>query len=303
MTRFSIHAIALGTLAVAGCSFGPRFEAALPRVRDVPVVANLGPSEALARGRTFLGSRQYGLAIELFKNSARDPDLRTESLNGLAIAYDAIGRQDIAERYFEEALASKPTDARTRRNLERFYAATGQKEKRQAIVAGAAVLERPEPEALPSSDLIATGRNRERIAAASTAISIEPKSPLAPILSPMIVKAGLSARAKSVRAAPAQSDDAGTGIECLIDRSADVGHPSEMRMVRLSVGEVFIAATPTGTTCSIDTGNSGDLSETGPSNGEYLGMVAAYLDRLNRQGAAEEFALLWRAAFWPHRGV
>ena len=99
MTRFALRAILLGTLAVAGCSLGPRFEASLPQVRNVPVVANL------ARGRSFLGARQYGLAIELFKSASRDPALRTESLNGLAVAYDAIGRRDIAERYFEEALA------------------------------------------------------------------------------------------------------------------------------------------------------------------------------------------------------
>ena len=125
----------LGTMVVAGCSFGPRFDAAMPQVRSVPVLADLTPAQSLVQGRTYLAARQYGLAIELFKTAARDPVQRADSLNGLAVAYDGIGRADLAERYFQEALAARPGDPRLRANLARFYAVSGQSDKRRDLLA------------------------------------------------------------------------------------------------------------------------------------------------------------------------
>lgn len=299
MARFPLHAVIVSTLAVAGCSFGPRFEAALPQVRDVPVVANLAPREALVRGRSFLAARQYGLAIELFKSARHEPSLRTESLNGLAIAYDAIGRRDIAERYFEEALASQPADERTRRNVARFYAATGQKDKQRAILAGtpglpvAAAAKRSMTEEPDKAMQMGSS-----VTAARTAMSLERQSPLASLLPPMLVQAGLSAPPPPASSARTVNEGAEGAVECWTDRSTDAGDaPAGMTMFRLNMGEVFITTTPSGTTCR----ENRTPADSRTSNSEYLGRVAAYLDRLNRQAAAEEIATLWRAAFWPHR--
>ena len=304
MTRLPLHALIVCTFAAAGCSFGPRFEAALPQVRDVPVVANLPPSEALARGRSFLGARQYGLAIELFKNASRDPALRTDSLNGLAVAYDAIGRRDIAERYFEEALASQPADARTRRNLARFYAATGQTEKQRAILSETPEFAVAATDDRASNELTPARQEGNSVAAARLTVSIERQSPLSPLLPPMLVRASLPMPSTSVRMAPAPDGRPEDRVECRFDHAADDGDtPAGMRMLRLNIGEVFITAELAGTTCRAETGGNGTSAESETSNGEYLGRIAAYLDRINRQAAAEEIAAVWLAAFWPHRGA
>ena len=304
LTRCPLRAILLGTLAVAGCSLGPRFEASLPQVRDVPVVANLAPSQALARGRSFLGARQYGLAIELFKSARRDPALRTESLNGLAVAYDALGRRDIAERYFEESLASQPADERTRRNLARFYAATGQLDKKRAILSDTPVIAMAEPQAPRSDALEQAAQNDSSVTTVQKAMAIERQSPLAPLLSPMVVRAGLPTQSAPSDHARARSSETKDVLECLLDRAASaVDAPAGMRMFRLNIGEVFITAEPSGTTCRAESTENETLAAPYTSNGEYLGRVAAYLDRLNREAAAEEIALLWVATFWPQRGA
>ncbi|ABF54469.1 tetratricopeptide repeat protein [Sphingopyxis alaskensis] len=301
MTRLALHAVLVATLAMSGCSSGPRFQAALPQVRDVPVVANLAPHEALARGRSFLGARQYGLAIELFRNAGRDPALRTDSLNGLAVAYDAIGRRDIAERYFEEALASQPDDARTRRNLARFYAATGQMDKQRAILSATVAIAAPAGSASKGNEGMA---EIVHDTATPRAMAIGQQTPLSAFLPPMIVRAALPPQGASASPATTTNGRTGDVVECLLDRPVGAAAVSaEMRMFRLNIGEVFIAAEPPGTLCrNAPTGADGQ-PESGTSNGEYLGRVAAYLDRLNRQAAAEEFAALWRATFWSYRGA
>lgn len=303
MARLALHAVIVVTLAVSGCASGPRFQAALPQVRDVPVVANLAPHEALARGRSFLGARQYGLAIELFRSAGRDPALRTESLNGLAVAYDAIGRRDIAERYFEEALASKPDDARARRNLARFYAVTGQQAKQRAILAAPVAVAAAASAAAPSGGSEPpAGTGDDRVAPGTSAIGRQ--TPLSAFLPPMIVRAALPSQAAAAPLATATNGTAGNVVECQFDRPVGAADASgEMRMFRLNMGEVFIAAEPSGALCrSAPTPDDGPV-ESGTSHGDYLGRVAAYLDRLNRQAAAEEFAALWRATFWSYRGA
>lgn len=304
MTRLPLHALIVCTFAVAGCSVGPRFEAALPQVRDVPVVANLPPSEALVRGRSFLGARQYGLAIELFKNARRDPALRTDSLNGLAVAYDAIGRRDIAERYFEEALASQPADERTRRNLARFYAATGQTEKQRAILSEAPEFAMAATDDSASIEPKPAAHDGNSVSPTRTTLSIEQQSPLSPLLPPMRVRASLPMPGASTRMAPAPDGKPEDVVECRVDHAEDDGNtPAGMRMLRLNIGEVFITAEPSGTTCRAGTVGNQTSVEPETSNGEYLGRIAAYLDRINRQAAAEEIAAVWLAAFWPHRGA
>ena len=69
------------------------------------------------KGKQHLASREYGLAMDAF---LRDLSLRgknIDSLNGLAIAYDRLGRYDISQRYYKQALALQPTSPVTLSNL------------------------------------------------------------------------------------------------------------------------------------------------------------------------------------------
>ena len=281
------------SLLLAGCSSGPRFEAALPQVRDVPVLANLSPAESLTQGRGFLAARQYGLAIELFKTASRDPALKADSLNGLAIAYDGIGRSDLAERYFQQALAAKPNDTRIRGNLARFYVASGQQEKRRSLLAA------------PNAETRATVAGEQSIQASdapvepvvediASAVVLGEHSPLDALFEPLLVNAGLPAEQRTV---PAGLDD--VSVVCTTSRGDGAG--GTMQMFRVGLGEVFIAAQPADATCAVVGAGDhepGAAGEDRPlSNKEYLGLVAAQLDQLNNPRTAIDISLLWRLAF------
>lgn len=290
--------IALGLLA--GCTLGPRLQTGIPEVRDVPVLAGLAPQESLARARTFLASKQYGLAIELFKGASRDPALEVESLNGLAIAYDAIGRRDLAERYFQRALAANPADGRTQRNLAALYAVTGQQQKRSALLAVAAEPERHA--ALAELELAAPADDvRGR-----TPISLGKRSPLGATFRPLLANAVMPV--SSTTASPVGAvvvPDDGAVITCTAADGAPLSAVGEqqLQIFRVSIGEVFIAAKPVDATCFAGDRLTSSDAEPEPaelSNSEFLGALAAYLDRMNRADAATmDIAALWRSVFWP----
>jgi tetratricopeptide (TPR) repeat protein len=298
MHRRTMTWVALGAIALAGCSFGPQLRTALPTVRSVPVLAGLSPSESLARARSYLGSKQYGLAIELFRAAGKDPALELDSLNGLAIAYDAIGRADLAQSYFEKALALRRDDPRTRRNLAAFYEASGQPAKRAALLAdvpspreAATLAVAPEEDADAPLHLIsfAAADAREPVGA-----ELRGASPLGGAFRPLLVKAGFSAPVTTDKAPG--SDD--MSVVCLADpASAGSGTTGEgVAIFRLSIGEVFVASRPAGTSCSLAVAMPAGLKPETMSNREYLGLVAAYLDQLNRAYHMAELTLPTKAA-------
>lgn len=300
MVRLERGIALAGVLAVAACAGGPRFEPRLAQVRDVPVLAGLGPADSLARARTYLGARQYGLAIELFKAAKQDPALAADSLNGLAIAYDGIGRRDLAERYFQEALAARPGDDRTRRNLASFYDASGQAEKRRALLASAVVPEVSVPSlAVAAEAPLAQGAPPSAAPAIEIAsLNLDARSPLAPMMQPLLVKASLTVPV-AVQPGMGLAD-----VTIVCDEAESLSAEpaaAPMKIFRVSVGEVFITAEPSGSSCRVD--EPVHLAPAAPaaplmSNKEYLGLVAAHLDQINRSLPRRELALLWRAAFW-----
>ena len=269
--------------ALASCSVGPQFRAGLPTVRSVPVLAGLAPAESLARARTYLASRQYGLAIELFRAAGKDQALELDSLNGLAIAYDAIGRADLAQRYFEKALALRGDDPRTRRNLAAFYDASGQPQKRAALLADA-VPQAPTEPALAVAERAPESPLRDISFAASDArdrmsIDLRGSSPLGGAFRPLIVKAAYAAPTVVGTGAPATE----TSIVCLADSEARAGQGSgeSVALFRINIGEVFVASQPERTSCNLALAIPSGLKPETMSNKQYLGFVAAYLDRLN----------------------
>jgi len=277
----------VAAMVLASCSFGPHLRSALPVVKDVPVLAGLSPAQSLERARTFLASKQYGLAIELFKAAGRDPALEVDSLNGLAIAYDGIGRRDVAERYFQKALALRTDDQRTRRNLATFYAASQQSQKRRSLLADGSGAPAGEPVGtLPPSaiepELSVEPRLAEHVSAAAGGELRRP-SPLGASFRPLLIEARLSG--PPAAAVPSSADE--MSIACLTDADpADSGDEGEMRMFRISVGEVFIATQATGTVCSVVPESASTLARpAGMSNKAYLGLVAAYLEQINLMGS------------------
>lgn len=296
--------LVVAMLGLAGCSFGPHLQTALPQVRDVPVLAGLSPGESFVRARTFLAARQYGLAIELFKTASRDPALEADSLNGLAVAYDGIGRQDLAERYFQRALAARPGDQRTKRNLAAFYATSGQDEKRRQLMAGRLAVPQATPTevaATPDAGASELGVVPASLAAAPTpAPALQLGSPLGAALRPLLANALFPSTKSNDTAVP----DGDVSVVCKQENSASAAGGS-MAMFRISIGEVFITAQPAGSRCVVE-GEvlSAPMTTAGApiSNKEYLGFVAAYLDRINKLQSMNDIAIAWKAAFWAQDG-
>ncbi len=113
-------------LALAGCA-AP--QAAMPELRlSGQSGQQLAPGSMLQRGRAQLGAGLDSMAIESFRAELRtDPD-SADAFNGLAVAYGRIGRDDLAQRYFEMALAKAPDDQRYQNNLARLLEQAGKAE-------------------------------------------------------------------------------------------------------------------------------------------------------------------------------
>lgn len=122
-TLRTIVLIAATAPMLAGCQsvFGRMF-ARHARPADASL-ADAGFNRDLAAGKQALAAGQFATAIASLRLARFDPASEAEAVNGLGVAYTAIGRHDLAERYFRQAVALAPQDARFAANLVRFLRA------------------------------------------------------------------------------------------------------------------------------------------------------------------------------------
>lgn len=95
------------------------------QVRSVTSQENHGGEGAYESAKRQLALGNLGLAIDGFRKAARENPTSPDALNGLAVAYDRIGRFDLSRQAFEEALALAPSDPAILRNLERSLVVQG----------------------------------------------------------------------------------------------------------------------------------------------------------------------------------
>jgi len=69
------------------------------------------------QGKRYLQLGSFGLAISAFQKDLAENANSISALNGLAVAYDRIGRRDVAQRYLDLALTLDPKSAVTLNNL------------------------------------------------------------------------------------------------------------------------------------------------------------------------------------------
>ncbi len=75
----------------------------------------------LAAGHRHLSQGRLSKALTAFRQAAGNESTTAAACNGLAIAYDRLGRTDLAEKYFKQAVSfAEPDDFRYARNLARF---------------------------------------------------------------------------------------------------------------------------------------------------------------------------------------
>lgn len=77
---------------------------------------------AADRGRVYLEENRLGLAIDAYLLALINEGRTVEILNGLGVAYDLLGRFDLARQYYREALSIDSDSVRTLNNLGRSYA-------------------------------------------------------------------------------------------------------------------------------------------------------------------------------------
>jgi hypothetical protein len=75
----------------------------------------------LAAGRKALNEGDLPGALAAFRNARLDPGQAAAACNGLAIVYSRLGRDDLAERFFGEAISLAPDEPKYRMNLAQFY--------------------------------------------------------------------------------------------------------------------------------------------------------------------------------------
>ena len=94
-------------------------------VRPSAPIAEQGDAYAIARRQLVLGN--FALAIDGFRKAIRQSPQSADAHNGLAVAYDRIGRHDLSRESYEQALALAPDDQAILANLARSMAAAAKK--------------------------------------------------------------------------------------------------------------------------------------------------------------------------------
>lgn len=131
MTARNAFVISFLAVAVWGCSarIGPD-------VRQISTTVSINPSgSSMSQGRMLFGRGEYALAIEAFRKAIRETPESPEGYNALASSYDMIGRFDLANRYYELALARAPDDGRIYRNMARSLKIQGRLGEAEALLA------------------------------------------------------------------------------------------------------------------------------------------------------------------------
>lgn len=145
----SVCAVALLVVSCAAGGFDTRAVSNL----DAPV----GSAESLyATGKSHFAAERWGAAVHAFQTAtARDPH-HVGAYNGLAAAYDRLGRFDLADRAYMEALTLAPDDPTTLNNMGWSRHLRGQPELARVYLRHAAELAPEENITLANLDAVET---------------------------------------------------------------------------------------------------------------------------------------------------
>jgi hypothetical protein len=149
------RALILAPALLAGCAgldiarFEPR-----PVVPEGYAMKKGSGSELYEQGKRQLQAGHAALAIDAFRRASRVQPDSIDALNGLAVAYDRIGRYDLSRRYYEAALGREPTSAMLLHNFGYSLALQGKRDEGRALI----------EKALASGDAAVLARGRANLA-------------------------------------------------------------------------------------------------------------------------------------------
>lgn len=174
-------------LVIAGCGGG----AGDLEIRSVssgikPGILPVPARIAEARGHFALGN--IALALEGYRRALREDPASIDARNGLAACYDRMGRFDQSRRYYEEALALAPDDARLYANLAVSLEMQGRKQdaaeiraeyrqRKEASQAAGAALAEVRPDLESESVATAPSAAAPTVAAQTVTVTLAPPVP------------------------------------------------------------------------------------------------------------------------------
>ncbi len=115
LPRFGILLVAITAAGCVGTSGNSPTTRSLATIDDyATALANKPPYQ---RGTVHFAAGSFGLALQAFQLALIDNQNSVAALNGLAAAYDRLGRYDLAKPYYGRALALKPQSVQTLNNI------------------------------------------------------------------------------------------------------------------------------------------------------------------------------------------
>lgn len=78
-----------------------------------------GDADSYERGKLNLLAGNYGLAAGQLRAALRNNPISLDVLNALAVTYERLGRHDVSQHYFAQALAVDPSSVQTLNNIAR----------------------------------------------------------------------------------------------------------------------------------------------------------------------------------------
>jgi len=140
------HALLAGALTsvlvAAACGGAMNFS---ENAQFSPDLGITDSSDPLTMGKRHFANRNFGLAIQAFEEARQIAPQSINVLNALAVSYEEIGRSDIADSYFLEALDVDPSSAQTYNNWAMVHLGRGNAAKAAQLLAEAARLAPGDP--------------------------------------------------------------------------------------------------------------------------------------------------------------
>jgi tetratricopeptide (TPR) repeat protein len=132
------------SFALTGCHamqalFGFRSQQPAPMRAMAPATGS-AIEQATEEGRRQLGQGQTGLAIESFQRALSMGPPTAPALNGMGVAFARLGRFEVAERLFQEAMVLDPADSRYASNLALLMRSPALAMRHDGDIAAAAAL-------------------------------------------------------------------------------------------------------------------------------------------------------------------
>lgn len=164
---------------------------------------------SVAAANALVERGQYGLAIAAYRRVLRLDPANSSAREGLAITYELLGRADLADRYYQEALALTPRNPRIYQNFAAFLRAQRREADATQLMADmrialpeaefeAAPVSRPSPRAEPG--LVAEPNVRLiRHSDRATLVVTMPPPSVAPLAMPATTQTSVPAVRRDLR--------------------------------------------------------------------------------------------------------